>query len=582
MAISVLSRPKVHESHSREPFDRSFVENVNQSAGMIRPVFCEPVVKGTKGVINRRVFTRASQVVSPAFPDVKQCFDFFKVPLRLLITSWLDYDLNINDIHSSALVPWSDSGANLNLPNSLPCFNFGLNGNIPFAVALHAQMTTLLSWTNDAALQYLRDSQRVFEGLGYGQFNQAINTPDLRNLLPLAAYQAVYYHHYRNTIYESNNPYAYNLDWLFIAGQSNQLGIDNVVNVRHMLDLCKLRYINYRNDYWHNIYPSLNLSRSTPDGSSWTLPSSVVGASVNSINAQGQPRLSAVNSNNQLTPSVMGGIYSDSSTTNARAGISVQQIRAAFALDKLMRATAYTPKHVRDQVLARYGVEIGRDKMHEVDRIGSFENTINFGEVTNTAESSYAQLGAVGGKGIGADDFNKDIEFYADEDCIILGVCYFIPRAIYDHTADPWTMYLVREDFPQPEFQNLGLRPLVRPDNPHYILGYTVPDVRYKIGIDNNQGLFKNTTLALSVSENTLQLVPQTGVLSNYTLHTNNIPTLTSSGVTSDWFKVFPEHLDPIFVDSYSGEELTDQFFYNVRFKFAVTAPLSVHGQPSL
>ena len=73
---SVLKRPKVRENLNRNAFDRSFIRNMHCSHGMLIPVMMEPCIAGTKGVINRQCFTRTFDIVSPALPNVVQCFDW--------------------------------------------------------------------------------------------------------------------------------------------------------------------------------------------------------------------------------------------------------------------------------------------------------------------------------------------------------------------------------------------------------------------------------------------------------------------------------------------------------------------------
>lgn len=581
---SVLSKPRVSESLSRNAFNRSGYRNFSQSAGMLIPIFAEPCIAGTKGVLNRSIFTRASQVVTPAFPDVKQSVEFFKVPLRYLLTSWNDWKLNINDIGSSAIVPNVNGVPSLGLPNYIPCMNFGgdPNGN-HFADRVNTALNTLNIGVSLRPL-YFNNMFRLLQGLGISkgsslQEGTGSSITNVKNLFKIAAYNKVYYDHFRNTTYESNNPYTYNLDWLLNSNAATNCTLNpeqDATHARVFYDMFTLKYVNYKNDYFHNFFPSLNTSVSVPVGS-WSLPTSVVGASVANSNSLGQPFLSDIPYNQQSSPSVIA-----SNGTGGSRSVSVQQIRAIFALDKLMRASAYTPKHVRDQFKARFGVDVGDKVSFESERLGGFDNTIVFGEVTNTAASSSNYLGEVGGKGVSAKNFEKDIHFYCEEDSLIIGVTYIKPSPCYDFIEDEWDDNLLKEDFWQEEFANLGLRPVY--NSYRNVIAYTVPYQRYKLGRDMNLGLFNSLTYEASLSGSSVNIVYGTGALSNFTIH-SFLPQSWQGPVSAQYFKVLPPHLNSIFAVAYDdtyGSPQTDQFFYHLDIKFAVTANMSIHGVPRL
>ena len=581
---SVLAKPKVSESLPRNSFNRSGYRNFNQSGGMFIPVFAEPCIAGTKGVLNRTIFTRASQVVAPAFPDVKQSIEFFKVPLRYLLTSWNDWKLNINDIGSTAVVPQSSGVPNLALPTNIPCMNFGgdSSGNhLPDRV-LTALTTLGVATANQP--KFINDMYRLLHGLGYakgdllGAGSGSVIT-NVKNLFKIAAYNKVYYDHFRNTTYESNNPYTYNLDWLLNSSLATNCTLNPAQNATHaqiFYDMFKLKYVNYKNDYYHNFFPSLNTSVSVPIGN-WQLPSKVVGATFGSFNSNNQPLVSVEPVSSQLSPTVYSGYGG-----NVWNGVSVQQIRAIFALDKIMRASSYTPKHVRDQIKARFGVDVGDKVSFESERLGGFDNNIVFGEVTNTAASSSNLLGEVGGKGISAKNYEQDIHFYCEEDSLIIGVSYIKPSPCYDFIEDEWDNNLVKEDFWQPEFANLGLRPVY--NQYQNVIAYTVPYQRYKLGRDMNLGLFNEYYVESQLSSGVVVTAVTTGALSPFSIH-SRLPSNWNGPVSAEYFKVLPEHLNSIFAVAYDdtyGSPQTDQFFYHLDIKFAVTANMSIHGVPRL
>ena len=53
-----------------------------------------------------------------------------------------------------------------------------------------------------------------------------------------------------------------------------------------------------------------------------------------------------------------------------------------------MRASAFAPKHVKDQLKARFGVDVGDKVSYESERLGGFVSDVSFGEVTQTVEQT--------------------------------------------------------------------------------------------------------------------------------------------------------------------------------------------------
>lgn len=596
MAQSVLTRPKVALSTDRSAADCSRLGNFHTHAGLLDMVMCEPCIAGTKGVINRKTFTRSSQVLFPAFESVREYYDFFKVPLRYLWSKWNDWKININDLNSSREVYASvDAGGNFNIdlsqPTNVPRMNFT-------QAMLESLMSSPTSTPNLSHINKCNNMLRLLQqcGIKFGVSNAANNVV---NLFKLGAYHKIYNDHYRNTTYESINQFSYNFDWLYDTAVN--VGYGGLLNpssypfhLKVAQSLLTMHYVNWQNDYFHNIYPALTYVNSSPNGLNWTIPSSVVNVPV-SNNAN----TFAVNNSIASINGNVGMMQNITTSTNA-ARLSVQTIRAAFALDKLMRASAYTPKHVREQIKARFGVDVGDKVSYESERIGGYVSDVSFGEVTQTVDTSAAgspsNLGAVGGKGIGSSDFEEDLNFYCEEDSLIVGIHYFIPTAMYDKTQDPWVQNLVREDFFQPEFQNLGLRPvllknisgayrLINPTDDNTIVGYTVPNELYKIGRSENYYLFNKLYELVehdAAAQDYLIKGTFTSPLSAFTVHANSVDQYYSSTINADYFKVKPQVLDPLFAQAYLGRPDTDQFFGCFRIKFAKVHPMDVHGQPSL
>ena len=592
----VLSRPLPDATLPRNSFDRGFTAAYTTACGQLLPVFCQPVIAGSHSKINRRIFQRTANVHTAAFATLDTHIQFYFVPMRQLYTTWDDFKLNIQDVNSSLYRTSAVSPVNTGV---VPYFNLK---NLKNAFNNNTDTDILGYKAHEGAL-------RLLDMLGYGNFS---TTPDndfrsiQLNCLRLLAYQKVYFDHFRNTAYETNDPFYYNADWDIINNAGNCQG--------HIRKMLTLHYVNYRKDYFQNVYPSLNYTISTPSGSDWAIPKSIVGDNHGDTGEVGfESEFSGEtgsDSGNWLgipegNPSIAGDTngknlyspapYAQISHTHSFEGygegtiqgqyivglMNAQTIRATFALDKLMRASAYAPKHAKDQYEARYGIKFPVNPNESVF-LGSFKNDVVIGEVVNSADTVSGDnglpLGAIGGKGVGVGQFEKDIVYDNKEDGFIIGVQYSLPRTSYNSTRiDAYNMKSDREDFFIPEFMDMGLQPLIRREmklqsnntQDNYILGYVPRYQEYKIGIDENHGLF-----ALTSSLNKFVVDSASKLDSNVNVDEN--------GVKAGFFKVAPSDVDSIFQVAFDGTQSTDQFLNYTHFKFDCVMNMSVHGQPRL
>lgn len=591
---SALSRPLPDAKLPRNNFPRGFTMNLNFSSGMLLPVFCQYVPLGSKFRLNRSIFMRSAEVNTAAFPVIDTDIDFYVVPLNLLMTRYDELKTNVQDVNSSAF-------GHVQVPSLLP----------------YLKVSDLASVFSDDADNPPHDifgdlskpgAIRLLDLLGYDDDSlgsMSGNGLEL-NTLKLQAYQKVYYDHYRNTAYEKNDPFAYNADNAYLNN-----GVGRITDSDQIAKMCELHFVNYRKDYFQAVYPGLNYvaQQVSSDRAPWQLPNSILGASqsfVYPINVAtsfdtGKWRSSSDGSplptgspvvTNSSGRSVSVGASSAVHTHDINTSLSivqdyntltnVQAIRAAFAMDKLLRATAYAPQHVKDQLEARFGVKLRKSYGHESTFIGSFRNSMVIGEVTSTANTGADgdALGAIGGKGVSASQSGKTIDYSVESDSIVIGVLHSSTRPMYDsHRIDNFNLKRSREDLPVPEFMDMGLRPLLRMELKNaanatynnYAIGFVTRDQEYKVGINENHGLFRDGE--------------QLGI---FAVHTNSVARLGSTPygsilATAAYFKVSPSDLDSLFLTQYDYQnQLTDQFFGQISFVFDCRQNMSVHGQPRL
>ena len=448
-----LGRPLPDAKRPRNPFDRSFSVNFNTKNGFLDPVFSEFVPAGSHVEINRSEFCRMADINTAAMVGFDHFIDFFAVPIKLLWTDWDNWYLNIRDEHSSQFTDTSNPPLSV---YSVP----GQRNNV-YALSLTSilnyadSLTGLYPGTGEVAYSGAgyddirrSNSRRLLNRLMYGIVPAYTNTQwtniqdsfgyardssnQFQNLFRLLAYQKVYYDHYRNTAYETQNPFLFNIDWIK----------DGVTPTAAQLQaLCagitNLHGVNYRKDFYQSIFPALNYipaEGSVVDG--FTVPSNVgnllgllQAASGDDHGRWNNPNSSYFfggasgetyySGNNKNFVTVDFGelkhdhIYEQSLSPNA---YNVQAIRAAFALDKMKRQSAYAPRHIKDQYAARFGFNYSSAEEGHCVRIGSFKSGVLPSEVVQTTPTSGSPLGTIGGKGVSGDNYSKTIKYDAKDD----------------------------------------------------------------------------------------------------------------------------------------------------------------------
>ena len=336
---AVLGRPLPDASVPRNAFDRSKIRAMHYALGALNVAGWFPCIAGSNIMCNRKIFQRTADVNTAAFPTIDTHIQWYFVPYRQLVSIWDDFKLNIQDINSSAIGSTT--------PETAPYANLSTD-----IKALLANPGTV---TDGAGQSFVYGALRLLNQCGYGNYKAASYIADQvdLNLFPLLAYQKIYYDHFRSTAYESNDNEAYNMDKYYTSANNYDGHVDSSTDLTKILTL---RYVNYRNDYFNNIYPSLNYVQSLPIGSSWQLPTSLVGAGqisgFNIVNASDEESVSydtglwLRNSSDSLVPEtgitapatgnhlsqISGGVYNSIKHTHTlpTIGVTASQIGSFF------------------------------------------------------------------------------------------------------------------------------------------------------------------------------------------------------------------------------------------------------------
>ena len=269
-----LDRAKI-PTH-RSSFDLSSKKLFTAKVGEILPCYWQIAIPDTNYRISSDWFTRTVPVNTAAYTRIKEYYDFYAVPLRLISRALPQAFTQMTDYVTSA----ASSTANTSVLTSVPNVTQSL-------LSLFLQAANAGDQTNtrdDAGLPIVYGSCKLLDMLGYGSIIASTNTSKAAitkkylgidnlgdannplvyqtsqtvNALPFLAYQKIYYDFFSNSQWEKHKAYAYNVDYWSGSGQ-----------IALVADMVQLRYANYPKDYFMGMLPSSQY------GSVAVLPSSL-------------------------------------------------------------------------------------------------------------------------------------------------------------------------------------------------------------------------------------------------------------------------------------------------------------------
>lgn len=573
----------------RSGFDMSEKRMFTGKVGELLPVMWQYGIAGDVFEISEDWFTRTRPVNTSAYTRIREYYDFYAVPLRLLNRNLPTAFAQMSDYAVSAI----NKSQNSYLMEDVP--------NVSQDV-LESTFTSYLkaSDLDDAGYPIRATSQKLLHYLNYGAIDSAVSgtsmtswytsnptafnsrkTDQFLSVLPLCAYQKIYFDFFSNSQWERHLAYAYNTDYM-LQVQSFDTNLDK--------EMIKLRYANYNKDYFMGVLPnsqygdvamlgSGNISLLGTDGrpSGIILTSGSSGSSSLSAGAfqsAGLDSQSLLGAKNTLNRSV-----SIPSSQPYDASISFLAVRAAEYLQRWKEVVQFSSKDYNDQMKAQFGIR-GDDSMgNHAHYIGGFDGNIDISEVVNTNLDTEGSQATIAGKGVGSGRSRKIRYTVGAEHCIIMCIYHAVPLVDYNiDGADPQLQRIAISDFPQPAFDSLGLESIpltaltstavninAENDNKDYFVGYSLRYADFKTRIDRISGAFQTT-------------------LKNWVAPINWLNLLTAQRGQGAFnylsFKVRPSQLDPIFDVAADEKVDTDQLLCNAQFNIKVVRNLSRDGLP--
>jgi hypothetical protein len=570
-----LDRAKV--AVHRSSFDLSSKKLFTAKVGEILPCYWQIAIPGNKYRISSDWFTRTVPVNTAAYTRIKEYYDFYAVPLRLISRALPQAFTQMTDYMTSA----ASNTANTEMLTSVPNTTLSL-------LSLSLQTINGKDVFDDAGLPYVYGASKVLDMLGYGSFLQSTNTAkavitkaylgldgvkddynplvyqqsQTVNILPLLAYQKIYYDFFSESQWEKHLAYAYNVDYW--DGKS-QLALAP--------EMLQLRYANYPKDYFMGILPSSqygSVAFLRPLDSS--LPTNVVlaratdGISNSSVrNPSGGNTVQTTSSNSTVSDRLL----------RVNSDLSALSIRAVEYLQRWKEVVQFSSKDYSDQMAAQFGIKAPEYMGNHAHYIGGWSNVININEVLNTNLEADGSQAVIAGKGVGSQSGHTLTYDCGVEHQVIMCVYHAVPMVDWNLTGqNPQLTVTSITDFPQPAFDQLGMQPvpaLNLHNNPSRSvsgpLGYNLRYWQWKSNIDTVHAAFRSGMAYQSWS------APIDGW-----------DVLTSSGSWSyQSMKVRPQQLNSIFEPQVSGRNCSvafDQLLCNINFQVYAVQNLDRNGLP--
>ena len=572
-----LDRAKINVH--RSSFDLSSKKLFTAKIGEILPCYWQIAIPGNKYRISSDWFTRTVPVNTAAYTRIKEYYDFYAVPLRLISRALPQAFTQMSDYMTSA-----DSGtSNTKMLSSVPNTTL-VNISNTLALAVGSGSDLL----DDAGLPFVYGSCKILDLLGYGSFlansnvsKKAItkaylglddvadaNNPlvyrnsQVVNLLPLLAYQKVYFDFFSNSQWEKHLAYSYNVDYW-----------DGTSQLTVVPDMLKIRYANYPKDYFMGILPNSQYgSVAVLSALDRSLPTNVILARATD----------GISNSSVRNPS--GGNTVQTTSTNStnsdrllrvNSDLSALTIRATEYLQRWKEVVQFSSKDYSDQMAAQFGIKAPEYMGNHSHYIGGWSNVININEVLNTNLTADNSQAVIAGKGVGSNSGHTITYDCGAEHQVIICVYHAVPLVDWNLTGqNPQLTVSSISDFPQPAFDQLGMQAvpgLNLHNNPSRAvstsIGYNLRYWQWKSNIDTVHAGFRSGLAYQSWS------APIDGW-----------DVLTSSGSWSyQSMKVRPQQLNSIFEPQVSGQNSSvafDQLLCNVNFQVYAVQNLDRNGLP--
>ena len=599
----------------RSGFDIGRKNAFTAKVGELLPVYWDLSLPGDKYKFNVEYFTRTQPVETSAYTRLREYFDFYAVPLRLLwksAPSVLTQMQDINQIQALSLTQ------NLSLGTYLPSAPLDR-----FSDVLRLMGATKTSDPNDSGryknmFGFTRSdlTYKLLSYLGYGNVCQIAPASGNRwwstslkktdasdsytqqyiqnnyvNLFPLLAYQKIYQDFFRWSQWEKSNPSSYNVDYFSGTSSNILLTLPAAGSDYWKSDtMFDLKYCNWNKDMLMGVLPNsqfgdvavINMPNSgTSDVvlGSGSKQSTVNVASAVSSSTAPVPFFALQASASNTLP-VGSSLHVDLSTLKSQ--FTVLSLRQSEALQRWKEISQSGDSDYREQIRKHFGVNLPQALSNMCTYIGGISRNLDISEVVNNNLAAEGDTAVIAGKGVGAG--TGTFEYTTTEHCVVMCIYHAVPLLDYTISGQDGQLLVTdAESLPIPEFDNIGMEtlPLTQIFNSPKAsvvnllnAGYNPRYFNWKTKLDVINGAF-TTTLKSWVSPVTESLL--SGWV-GFGYNEGDVNQDTKVVLNYKFFKVNPSVLDPIFGVNADSTWDSDQLLVNSYIGCYVARNLSRDG----
>jgi hypothetical protein len=598
----------------RSGFDIGRKNAFTAKIGELLPVYWDISMPGDKYKFNVEYFTRTQPVETSAYTRLREYFDFYAVPLRLLwksAPSVLTQMQDVNQIQALSLTQ------NLSLGTYLPSLHlyylssfiqrlnggsnnpstsgslknlFGFNrSDLAFKLLSYLGYGNILNFTPSSDNRWFSTSLKNTDDAS--SYTQQYVQNNYVNIFPLLAYQKIYQDFFRWSQWENANPSSYNVD--YFSGVSPLL-ISSVPESSSQYwksdTMFDLKYCNWNKDMLMGVLPNsqfgdVAILDVVNSGESEVIlgidphKSTIGVASAVTSNTSPVPFF-ALDASSAHPVSIGSKLHFDLSTLKSQ--FTVLALRQAEALQRWKEISQSGDFDYREQIRKHFGVNLPQALSNMCTYIGGISRNLDISEVVNNNLAAEGDTAVIAGKGVGAG--NGSFTYTTDEHCVVMCIYHAVPLLDYTITGQDGQLLVTdAESLPIPEFDNIGMEvlPMTQIFNSSlatafnlFNAGYNPRYFNWKTKLDVINGAF-TTTLKSWVSPVTESL------LSGWAQFGNSTPDSTTKvALNYKFFKVNPSVLDPIFGVSADSTWDTDQLLINSYIGCYVARNLSRDGVP--
>lgn len=599
----------------RSGFDIGRKNAFTAKVGELLPVYWDISMPGDKYKFNIEYFTRTQPVETSAYTRLREYFDFYAVPLRLLWKSAPSVLTQMQDINQvQALSLTQNLALGTYLP-SLPLSSFFqavtfLNGQSSIPGSSTA-LKNLFGFSRSDC------SYKLLNYLGYGNIIRSAPAANSRwwstslkyeassrytqqyiqnsvvNIFPLLAYQKIYQDFFRWSQWENANPSSYNVDYYTGIDSSLVSSLPPYDSDYWKSDtMFDLKYCNWNKDMLMGVLPNsqfgdvavLNINNSgKPDvvlgqGSS----NSTVGVASAVSSNSAQVPLFALKASASNTLPVGSTLHVD--LASLKSEFTVLSLRQAEALQRWKEISQSGDSDYREQIRKHFGVNLPQALSNMCTYIGGISRNLDISEVVNNNLAAEGDAAVIAGKGVGAG--NGSFTYTTDEHCVVMCIYHAVPLLDYTITGQDGQLLVTdAESLPIPEFDNIGMEvlPMTQIFNSPkasivnlFNAGYNPRYFNWKTKLDVINGAF-TTTLKSWVSPVTESLL--SGWF-GFGYSEGDVNAQNKVVLNYKFFKVNPSVLDSIFGVAADSTWDTDQLLVNSYIGCYVARNLSRDGVP--